>query len=53
MTLRDISNDVVAVIRKIIVKKMGLKTKGLKFKKKLLHWMSAVLKYFCFSALAS
>ena len=29
MTLRDISNDVVAVIRKIIVKKMGLKTKGL------------------------
>ena len=29
MTLRDISNDVVAVIRKIIIKKMGLKTKGL------------------------
>ena len=29
MTLHDISNDVVAVIRKIIVKKMGLKTKGL------------------------
>ena len=29
MTLRDISNDVVAVMRKIIVKKMGLKTKGL------------------------
>ena len=29
MTLRDISNDVVAVIRKIIAKKMGLKTKGL------------------------
>ena len=29
MTLRDISNDVVAVIRKIIVKKMRLKTKGL------------------------
>ena len=29
MTLRDISNDVAAVISKIIVKKMGLKTKGL------------------------
>ena len=29
MTLRDISNDVVAVIRKIIIKKMGLKTKGI------------------------
>ena len=29
MTLRDISNDVVAAIRKIIIKKMGLKTKGL------------------------
>ena len=29
MTLRDISNDVVAVISKIIIKKMGLKTKGL------------------------
>ena len=29
MTLRDISNDVVAVISKIIVKKKGLKTKGL------------------------
>ena len=28
MTLRDISNDVVAVISKIIFKKMGLKTKG-------------------------
>ena len=30
MTLRIISNDVVAVISKIIVKKIILKTKGLK-----------------------
>ena len=34
MTLRDISNNVAAVISKIIVKKMGLKTKGLKLIKK-------------------
>ena len=32
VTLRIISNDVVAVISKIIVKKMILKTKGLKIK---------------------